>query len=131
MKEDRLFEVRHQERPTMYRCGRLTGCGPSRRRPANGATGGRRSPETARSPTWARRRNRAETEGCGVSNATAEKARTVLQEHDSENAGRDRGGRRPDAEAGVRIYVMGMLAMARKLDLLTVEEYMDLLAQIG
>ena len=37
----------------------------------------------------------------------------------------------PDTEAGVRVYVMGMLAMARKLDLLTVEEYMDLLAQIG
>ena len=30
-----------------------------RRRRVNGETGGRRSPETVRSPTWARRRSRS------------------------------------------------------------------------
>ena len=66
-----------------------------------------------------------------MSNATAEKARTVLQEQSRRMPAVIEAAGGPDAEAGVRIYVMGMLAMARKLDLLTVEEYMDLLAQIG
>lgn len=66
-----------------------------------------------------------------MSNATAEKARTVLQEQIRRMPAVIEAAGGLDAEAGVRIYVMGMLAMARKLDLLTVEEYMDLLAQIG
>ena len=66
-----------------------------------------------------------------MSNTTEEKARTVLQEQIQRMPAMIEAAGGPDTEAGVRVYVMGMLAMARKLDLLTVEEYMDLLAQIG
>lgn len=66
-----------------------------------------------------------------MENALKEKAKEVLQDQIRRLPAMIAAAGGPDAEAGVRIYVMGMLAMARKLDLLTVEEYMDLLAQIG
>lgn len=58
-KEAHLFEVQHPERPAVQvqAVDRLPG--PSWRPAVNGETGGRRSPETVRSPTWGRRRSRS------------------------------------------------------------------------